>query len=640
MKNKIVTIFIIMLFLTITTLPLSGAINIRLLKNNWEVNVLFNSDPENVILELDINGIAYGHELLWKANTTGTNYEESAVAYIDGIAYIGSCSTHGQGHDKLFAVDTTNGEIIWSNYTGPGYVGPVIDNDVLYFGTSSHGQNPDDEYMYSFDRFSGAEIWKVPIYGGISESVQYDDQKLYFCSSYGGEKVYALNKVDGSIDWTYDTGLYNCANKPMLKDNAFYAAYFENTAGDNNKSAVGELFKLDVSDGSLIWSISLSSGPWDNSITADGEGRIFLAINWDRSMNAYSEIDGSLLWTYTLHSYSLSFNAYHNGVVFIADDSGYVYAIDSTDGSLIWENKIGDWIDISSPTISGGLIFIGTRDGSEGAFFALDESTGEVLWKYTVGSSVTAPPSIVDGMMLCGTDSWYMYAFNFGIGSGDWILHRYDSYNTAYSPNGLTSWQNVEAQCTTNDNMTTCIVTNYYDHDAENITLKLDFNAYWYDSLGNLLKSNSDHYIIDNLSSSSSMTFIIQKNPQENLPPNAPSIDGPTSGKAGTAYDYIFTAIDPDGHDVQYYIDWGDGDTEWTSFAASGTSVTVSHTWDEQGDYTITAKAKDEYGLESNWATLEVEMPINQQVDMHPLLQVILERFPNAFLILRHLMGI
>lgn len=320
MKNKIVNIFIIMIFVAITTFPLSGAINIKLLNNNLEVNVLSNSDPDNVLIELEINGIAYGHELLWKANTTGTNYEESAVAYFDGIAYIGSCSTHGQGHDKLFAVNTTNGEIIWSTFTGPGYVGPVIDNDVIYFGTCSHGQNPNDEYMYAFNRFTGEEIWKVLIYGGIAESVQYDDEKLYFCSSDGGEKVYALNKVDGSIDWTFNTGLYDCANKPMLKDNALYVAYLENF--------VGELFKLDVSDGNQIWNISLSSGPWDNSITADGEGRIFLAIYSDRSMNAYSENDGSLLWTYPLNGYPLSFNAYHNGVVFIADNSGYVYAID------------------------------------------------------------------------------------------------------------------------------------------------------------------------------------------------------------------------------------------------------------------------------------------------------------------------
>ena len=476
--------------------------------NIWESNNLMNPNPENIFMQLDINGISYGHELLWKANTTGTNYEESAVAYIDGVAYIGSCSTHGQGHDKLFAVNTTNGEIIWSTYTGPGYVGPVIDNDVIYFGTSSHGQNPDDEYMYAFDRHTGSEIWNVSIYGGIAESVQFDDKKIYFGSSDGGETVYALNKVDGSINWTYNTGLFDCASKPMLKDNALYVTYFDYIA-DLNRS-VGELFKLNATDGSEIWRISLPEGPWDNSITADGEGRIFLAILDDRSMNAYSENDGSLLWTYPLHGHPFSFNAYHNGVVFIADLSGYVYALDSTDGTLLWENKIGDTIDISSPTLSGGLLFIGTRDGSKGAFFALNETTGDVLWKYTIGSSVTAPPSIVDGMMLCGADDWYMYAFDFGVGSGNWTLHRYDSHNTAYSPYGLTTWQYVEADCTTDEMVTTCIVTNYYDRDVTNITLKLPFRGDWYNQSGDLLKSDSDNYMIDSLSSLSSMTFIIQ----------------------------------------------------------------------------------------------------------------------------------
>ena len=124
-----------------------------------------------------------------------------------------------------------------------------------------------------------------------------------------------------------------------------------------------------------------------------------------------------------------------------------------------------------------------------------------------------------------------------------------------------------------------------------------------------------------------------------NQPPTAPEIDGPTNGKAGTSYDYNFTATDTDGDDVKYYIDWGDGDTEWTGFSASGTPVIVSHTWAEKDTYTIAAKAQDEYGLESDLATLEVEMPVNQQV-INPLLQMILERFPNAFPILRHMLGL
>jgi len=123
----------------------------------------------------------------------------------------------------------------------------------------------------------------------------------------------------------------------------------------------------------------------------------------------------------------------------------------------------------------------------------------------------------------------------------------------------------------------------------------------------------------------------------ENDPPGAPVITGTTNGAAGTSYDYGFTATDPDGDDVKYFIDWGDNNTEWTGFSASGTPVTVSHTWAKKDTYTISAKAQDKYGIESDWATLEVEMPVNQQVT-NPLLQMILERFPNAFPILRNLL--
>ena len=128
---------------------------------------------------------------------------------------------------------------------------------------------------------------------------------------------------------------------------------------------------------------------------------------------------------------------------------------------------------------------------------------------------------------------------------------------------------------------------------------------------------------------------------RNNTKPEPPIIDGPTSGKAGTAYDYIFTAIDPDGDDVEYFIDWGDGDTEWTGFSASGTPVIVSHTWVEKDTYTITAYAQDEYGLEGPEGTLEVTMPKNKPFNFNfPLLSWLFERFPNAFPILRYLLGL
>jgi len=67
--------------------------------------------------------------------------------------------------------------------------------------------------------------------------------------------------------------------------------------------------------------------------------------------------------------------------------------------------------------------------------------------------------------------------------------------------------------------------------------------------------------------------------------------------------------------------------------------VSLATPVNQQGDYTITAKAKDIFDAESDWGELEVEMPVNQQVT-NSLLQMILERFPNAFPILRYLLGL
>jgi len=98
-----------------------------------------------------------------------------------------------------------------------------------------------------------------------------------------------------------------------------------------------------------------------------------------------------------------------------------------------------------------------------------------------------------------------------------------------------------------------------------------------------------------------------------NDPPDPPTITGPLSGTAGEEYEYTFTATDPDGDDVFYYIDWGDDVfEEWIGPYTSGEEIDVTHIWDEQGTYEIKAKAKDIYGAESEWGELEVTMPVNQ----------------------------
>jgi hypothetical protein len=144
---------------------------------------------------------------------------------------------------------------------------------------------------------------------------------------------------------------------------------------------------------------------------------------------------------------------------------------------------------------------------------------------------------------------------------------------------------------------------------------------------------------LDDLESdwSNSLTIVISNN----TPPSIPDIDGPTSGQAGTSYDYNLCTTDPDGDEVFYCINWDDGTGEvCIGPYPSGVCTTVSHTWEEQGTYNVEVKAKDIHDAESDWASLEVVMPVNQQSYSFPLLQRLIQRFPNAFPILQQILGI
>jgi len=125
----------------------------------------------------------------------------------------------------------------------------------------------------------------------------------------------------------------------------------------------------------------------------------------------------------------------------------------------------------------------------------------------------------------------------------------------------------------------------------------------------------------------------------ENNPPETPEIDGPTSGNMGTEYDYTISTTDPDGDDVFYWIEWcNEGCTSgWQGPYTSGEERVFSHTWDEQGDFTIKVKAKDTYDAESDYGTLDVTMPRTRAIQRpffnflqnHPILYQLLQRLLN-----------
>jgi len=118
--------------------------------------------------------------------------------------------------------------------------------------------------------------------------------------------------------------------------------------------------------------------------------------------------------------------------------------------------------------------------------------------------------------------------------------------------------------------------------------------------------------------------------------PEIPSIVGPSSGKPGKSLTFIFNALDPDGDNVRFHINWGDSTSDNTTYVPSGTEKTEQHTWDEAGIYFITANAEDTFGNIGPSATFLVIIPRNKAI-FNPFLNF-LQNHPNLFPLLQKLL--
>jgi PKD domain./Putative peptidoglycan binding domain. len=107
--------------------------------------------------------------------------------------------------------------------------------------------------------------------------------------------------------------------------------------------------------------------------------------------------------------------------------------------------------------------------------------------------------------------------------------------------------------------------------------------------------------------------------PVSNSAPAISSVTGPDSGSTGISYDFVATGTDVDNDQINYGFDWDSDGTmdDWSGFVASGASASVSHIFNQNGDYTITVKAQDPWSNVSGafTKTISVQAP-TQTVDI------------------------
>jgi hypothetical protein len=187
--------------------------------------------------------------------------------------------------------------------------------------------------------------------------------------------------------------------------------------------------------------------------------------------------------------------------------------------------------------------------------------------------------------------------------------------------------------------------------DCDMLVIKTDENGNreWETHIGGsetdsgdcVIQSNDGTYVItgQTFRSGQKDAWLVKLTPFQNQRPINPLLTGPTTGKPHHMYNYSINATDPEGESLFYWFEWGDGTiTSWQGPYESGKMCNTSIYWNKKGTYTINAKAADVYGGDSDWVTLDVTMPLVYEPPHFRFFNWLLERFPDAFPILRFLL--
>jgi len=476
--------------------------------------------------------------------------------------------------------------------------------------------------QYSTADNNGAELWKFKTTSWIEGGPVVDsDGTIYFGDHW--KNFFALNS-DGSLKWRFDDFNYgsSISSTPALaSDGTIYVGSWDHC-----------LYAL-YPNGMLKWKVDVDATIAGSPAIAE-DGTIYFGTmgfpDEDDGCRIHAvNPDGTEKWDYQTDYKITSDPAIGtDGTIYIGSMDTYLYAM-YPNGTLRWRFKTGHYIKGPPSIATDGTIYVGSYDDY---LYALHPD-GTLKWKYKLKYGTETNPSIgPDGTIYVGDDK--LYAINpdgtlkwtFNLGSNQDIFQS----SPAVSADGIIYVGTNIGETSGGD----IIAVNPDGTERWRHRIADD----WVDS-SPCIDENGIVYIGSSLANETNVYgYLYAFGPGElNNPPNTPTITGPTSGKAGEYHRYTFQTTDPEGHEIYYYVDWGDDTStpSWVGPYNSGESLSLDHLYTFEGTYIIKAKAKDRYDMESDWSMLEVNMPKNKIINPF---ERFLENHPYVFPILRKIL--
>ncbi|HEX5734051.1 MAG TPA: PQQ-binding-like beta-propeller repeat protein [Blastocatellia bacterium] len=332
----------------------------------------------------------------------------SGAAYADGVLYFGDIA------GRLYALDAKTGALKWKvkiedHKEAVATSSPIYHNGRVYIGTSSHEEgailkNPKYECctfrggVAAFDAKDGKQVWRYYV---IPETptVQGKNKKEINIIGPAGGAVWSTVAIHPNTNRLYLTS----GNQYTIP-----ASKYPNS-----------IIALDLSTGKLVWSFQATPKDiWTFGCRNDPDCSD-LDVDFGTVPITFKGLNGKQL-------------------IGAGQKSGWFYALDPKDGSLVWKTEVGPGGKL------GGIEFGGATDGERvyvgisaipnikdpGSISALDGATGKILWQTVnpdrgaVFGPVTVTGTGDNRLVFAGTNRNFIRAYNAKDGK---ILWEFDT---------------------------------------------------------------------------------------------------------------------------------------------------------------------------------------------------------------------
>jgi outer membrane protein assembly factor BamB len=188
---------------------------------------------------------------------------------------------------------------------------------------------------------------------------------------------------------------------PSVGGNGYSSPTIANGRVFINRGQSGKLYSLWANNGNEIWNKTIGNAGHRSSSAAVYQGKVYIVGD---SLFCFYENNGTQIWNKPLSGGEVGTSSptVSDGMVFVFTQILYCFYADN--GTEIWNKDMGGPNGLSTPTISGGKVFV--NGGNFNYLYCLYANNGTEIWNVS-GGGFANNPVIANGKVFYNPSKFY-----------------------------------------------------------------------------------------------------------------------------------------------------------------------------------------------------------------------------------------